>query len=142
MVRVRSGFSLVEAIVALTLLTVGLLGAVATQSLAARLLREAEARGGAVDLAGAILDSLLVVAAPTDGEREEGTFRARWQLLRLGGDVLGDEVPDDDVPGNEVRGAEAKLIELEVQYHDGAEPRRLYFELLHLAPLPRIGARG
>jgi prepilin-type N-terminal cleavage/methylation domain-containing protein len=115
----KNGFTLVEAIVALTLLAVGLLGAAATQSLAARLLREAEARAGAVVLAGAVLDSLLTVQVPQGGTRVERRYQARWIT--------------------EARGS-ATSIELEVQYHDGTAPRRLRFEMVHLAPVPRIGS--
>lgn len=112
------GFSLVEAIVALTLLTIGVLGAAATQSLAARLLREAESRADAVSFAGSILDSLLMVPAPAGGVRDQGRHRARWST--------------------EARGR-GTLVELEVEYLAGAGTRVVRFEMLHLSPLPRIG---
>jgi prepilin-type N-terminal cleavage/methylation domain-containing protein len=118
---VRAGFTLVEAVVALTLLAVGLLGAAATQSLAARLLREAEARAGAVVLAGSVLDSLLSVPAPVGGEREEARYRVRWTA-------------EDRDP--------LTTIVLEVEYHDGSAPRRLRFEMLHAVAPPRIGGGG
>lgn len=114
----RPGFTLVEAIVALNLLALGLLGAAATQSLAARLLREAEARAGALNLAEAVLDSLLAVPTPTAGERHERRYRAHWSSAPRS--VL-------------------TAIELEVEYHDGTALRRLRFDLLHAPPLPRIG---
>src|SRR5690606_29326629 len=84
----RPGLSLVEAIVALTLLAIGLLGALATQLLSARLLREAEARAGAINLAGAILDSLHAVPAPTAGERYEAGYLVRWSVMAGDGSAL------------------------------------------------------
>lgn len=114
----RPGLTLVEAIVALTLFALGLLGAAATQSLAARLLREAEARAGALTLAEAVLDSLLAVPTPTAGERHERRYRAHWS----------------SAPRSALT-----AIELEVEYHDGTALRRLRFDLLHAPPLPRLG---
>jgi prepilin-type N-terminal cleavage/methylation domain-containing protein len=116
------GFTLVEAVVALTLLAVGLLGAMATQSLAARLLREAEAHAGAVALAGAVLDSLLAVPSPTAGERRESRYRVHWSTH-----------PHD------VTTTTSAEIGLEIEYHDGTKPRRLRFDIMHTQPLPRIG---
>lgn len=113
----RPGLSLVEAIVALTLLAIGLLGALATQLLSARLLREAEARAGAINLAGAILDSLHAVPAPTAGERYEAGYLVRWSVMAGDGSAL---------------------IGVRVQYDDGTATREIYFESLHATPPPRL----
>lgn len=80
MVAARPGFTLVETMVALVVLAVGVLGAAATATLAARLLREAEAREGATVFGTVVLDSLLLVGAPADGERIDGRYRARWRV--------------------------------------------------------------
>jgi prepilin-type N-terminal cleavage/methylation domain-containing protein len=117
----RPGFTLIESVVSLTLLAIGLLGAAATQSLAARLLRESEARIGAVALAEAVLDSLIAAPAPAGGEREEARYRARWSA-------------EDD------NGLTA--IVLDIEYHDGTAQRRLRFEMLHAAVPARIGGGG
>lgn len=114
----RPGLSLVEAIVALTLLAIGLLGALATQVMAARLLREAEARASAINLAGAILDSLAAVPNPSPGERRDNRYLARWSTT----------------PANELA-----RIEIEIEYHDGTARRELRFEILHAPPPPRLG---
>lgn len=114
----RPGLSLVEAIVALTLLAVGLLGALATQVMAARLLREAEARAGAISFAGAVLDSLTAIPNPSPGERHDTRYLARWSTA----------------PGDELT-----RIEIEIEYHDGTARRELRFEIMHAPPLPRIG---
>jgi|GEM_PF-547017 len=114
----QPGLSLVEAIVALTLLSVGLLGILGSQLMAARLLREAEARAGAIDLAGTILDSLLAVPAPTGGERREAGYTARWSVAPAAG---------------------SSRIEILIQYQDGTASRELRFESLHAPPAPRLG---
>lgn len=111
------GFSLVEAIVALTLLALGLLGALASQVMSARLLREAEARAGAVDLASTILDSLLAVPVPTSGERHEAGYDAEWSV------AAGDG---------------SSRIEVRIQYDAGTARRELRFESLHAPPPPRL----
>ena len=72
MVAARQGFTLIETMVALIVLAVGVLGAAATATLAARLLREAEAREGATVFGSAVLE----------GERVEGRYRARWRATR------------------------------------------------------------
>jgi prepilin-type N-terminal cleavage/methylation domain-containing protein len=114
----RGGFTLVEVIVALPILAVGVLGAAATFALAARLLREAEARSGAVGVAGSTLDSLLLAPRPLPGERHEGRYHLRWSTRPAGG---------------------ATAVELEVEYQDGSASRQLRFEAIHAAHPWRIG---
>lgn len=114
--RCRPGVSLVEAIVATVILGVGVLGAVATAALAARLAREAAARAEAVTLAGAVLDSLLDSDAPVAGERRTPGVVARWAVQ----------------PGEGVT-----AIDLVVEHHDGTRLRRRRFAMLH-APAPRL----
>jgi prepilin-type N-terminal cleavage/methylation domain-containing protein len=114
----RGGFTLVEVIVALPILAVGVLGAAGTFTLAARLLREAEARSGAVGVAAMVLDSLTLAPRPETGERREGRYNLRWSTRPLGG---------------------ATMIELEVGYPDGSAPQVLRFVAVHAAPPLRIG---
>lgn len=110
MVAARQGFTLIETMVALIVLAVGVLGAAATATLAARLLREAEAREGATVFGSAVLDSLLLVEAPGEGERVEGRYRARWR-------------------------ATGRTLTLEVTFHDGTTERMVTWEAVH-APAP------
>lgn len=114
----RGGFTLLEVIVSLPILAVGVLGAAATFALAARLLREAEARSGAVGGAGSVLDSLLLTPQPAPGERSEGRYHLSWSTHPLGG---------------------ATAVELEVEYHDGTAARLLRFTAVHAAAPLRIG---
>lgn len=115
------GFTLVEAVVALTILAIGLVGAAATQALAARLLREAEARAEAVAIAGRILDSLLAAPVVAGGTGDFGHHRATWSAVGRG---------------------TGTVVELEIEYTTEAGSRTLRFEMLHLPPLPRIGEDG
>src|SRR5690606_832612 len=59
--RSAPGFGLAEVLVALIVLTVGVMGAVATATLAVRTLHIAAEREAAVRAAGVVLDSLLQV---------------------------------------------------------------------------------
>ncbi len=110
------GFGLVEAMVAVVVFAIGVAGAVATATLAARVLREAEAREAAVRLAGEVLDSLFQEPEPGPGELRRGRHRLSWAVRRLG---------------------PAAGIDLLVEYHDGSRARRLRFETAHTAPLLR-----
>lgn len=112
--RVRAGYTLVEVIVAMTLLAVGLVGIVAMEGLAVRWLREAEAHSDAIEVAGTVLDSLLTVAVPEAGERTESRYQVRWATEPVG---------------------MMTRIDLEVAYHDGTAGRRVRFEMFH-APQP------
>ncbi|MBI4546038.1 MAG: prepilin-type N-terminal cleavage/methylation domain-containing protein [Gemmatimonadetes bacterium] len=108
------GFTLVEVMVALTVLAVGTLSILGAATLALRTLQEAEARYQAVLLAGAVLDSLQQVASPGSGEAVWDARRVRWVV--------------------EQRGRLAS-IELVVESPAGGRPGSLHFALLHF-PLP------
>lgn len=70
----RSGFTLVEILVALVVLEVGLLGVVATLTLAARILTRAELEEAGTSEVERVLDSLAALGV-TPGE---GTVPSRW----------------------------------------------------------------
>lgn len=113
MVSRRDGFTLVELLVALVLLTVGVLGAMTTALLATRTLRGAEAHEAAVGTAWTVLDSLLAEPAPVDGSRVAGSQVVQWS----------------------VRGEGAgRVIELEVAYPEVDHPRVLRAVVFHAAP--------
>ena len=76
----RGGFALIEVIVALTLLSVGLLGIAGSAALAGRLMREAEADEQASTEAAQVLDSLTQQRAPTSGFRQAGRVRLTWTV--------------------------------------------------------------
>jgi prepilin-type N-terminal cleavage/methylation domain-containing protein len=76
-----SGFGLVELIVAMTLLSVGVLGLVAASTLAQQSLNAAAATAQATNIAAALADSLLRSAdADTAGERAVGNLPVRWTV--------------------------------------------------------------
>ncbi len=112
------GFGLAEVLVALIVLTVGVMGAVATATLAVRTLHIAAEREAAVRAAGVVLDSLLQVSAPSAGEREIGSHRVRWTVRAEG---------------------RVRRIALEVESIEGGASHPLRFEAIHAPPLPRIG---
>jgi prepilin-type N-terminal cleavage/methylation domain-containing protein len=114
--RLRAGYSLVEVLVALTLLAVGALGAAAATQAALAALRHAEAHHDAVTLAAVVLDSLRQSHAPLDGSRVEGRYLLSWS----------------------VSGDGAAEILLAVEFPDGAARRRLEFAALHSPPPPRF----
>lgn len=117
--RARTGFTLVEVVVAVVVLAVGVLGAVAAGTMAARLLREAEAAEAAVAVAGGTADSLLQRADAGTGEATADGYRVRWSVAS---------------------GAEPALVTITVAYHDGTRPRRLTVHALHAPPLRPVGS--
>ena len=81
------GYSLVELLVALVLLQVGILGAVGTCVLAARLTTRAELLEWGTSEAQRVLDSLASVPpGPGEGEVRSGPGALRWSV-GAGGDV-------------------------------------------------------
>src|SRR5262245_56332935 len=76
----RSGFGLIEVIVALTLLSVGLLGVAGSAVLAGRLIREADADEQAMSEAMPVLDSLTLQRTPSSGSRQAGRARLVWTV--------------------------------------------------------------
>lgn len=76
---VRRGFSLVEVIVALTLLSVGLLGISAAGLLSARWLNDAQLREAAVNRATSLLDSLVIHDIAGAALVQSVPYRLSWQ---------------------------------------------------------------
>ena len=83
----RTGFGLIEAIVAMTLLSIGVLALAATAGLAARITRESEAAERAAFHAGQVLDSLAAQSDPRDGSNTIGPFQITWTVQRRSGPV-------------------------------------------------------
>jgi type II secretory pathway pseudopilin PulG len=77
MVR-RTGFSLVEAMVALVVLEITLVAVVGGSLYALRLLRSAEARQMAVLSSSSVLDSLLSIDSVSAGRRWERGIELNW----------------------------------------------------------------
>jgi prepilin-type N-terminal cleavage/methylation domain-containing protein len=75
----RDGFSLVELIVALTVLGVGILGVVAAATAAQRSFAVAAAEERATRAAAVVMDSLLRDSAPAAGERQLFGLSASWE---------------------------------------------------------------
>jgi prepilin-type N-terminal cleavage/methylation domain-containing protein len=75
----RDGFSLVELIVAITVLGVGILGLVAAATAAQRSFATAAAEERATRAAAVIMDSLLRVSAPASGERQLFGVNVSWE---------------------------------------------------------------
>jgi prepilin-type N-terminal cleavage/methylation domain-containing protein len=75
---VRRGFSLVEVIVAMTLLAIGLLGVSAAGLLSARLLNEAQLREAAVNRANSVLDSVMINGLQGGDLVQVEPYRLEW----------------------------------------------------------------
>ncbi|MEX2610850.1 MAG: hypothetical protein WEA24_12955 [Gemmatimonadota bacterium] len=76
----RAGFGVVEALVALTVLSAGILAVTGVAAVAARHLGEAEDERRAARLAVRVADSLVLVPEPAPGIRAAGALVARWTL--------------------------------------------------------------
>lgn len=81
----RAGMGIVEVIVALMLLSVGLLGLVSTAIVAQRSFTRAAAVERSARTAGALLDSLLATAGAGSGVRVEPGLTVSWTVARGGG---------------------------------------------------------
>lgn len=74
----RKGFSLVELIVAMTILSLGVLVLAAAGTYAQRTFSDAAAIDRAARAAALVLDSLMRVPAPQDGVRSTDGVTIRW----------------------------------------------------------------
>lgn len=74
----RPGFSLIEVIVAMTLLSVGMLAIAANGLLAARLLNDAELQEEIAIRTQSVLDSLVVNDVNGNGRIDAGVYRIEW----------------------------------------------------------------
>ena len=79
-VHVPAGFSLVETMVAITLLSIGLLGVASSAGLAAQLLRQAELRERAALEATQLLDSLVHARPLSAGYVYKRPLTYSWTL--------------------------------------------------------------
>jgi prepilin-type N-terminal cleavage/methylation domain-containing protein len=80
----RNGFSLVELLVALTVLGVGILGLVAAATTAQRSFAVAAAEERATRAAAVVMDSLLRESAPAAGERQLFGVNVSWATTAHG----------------------------------------------------------
>lgn len=108
----RAGFGLVELIVALLILSIGLVALTGAAAVAQRSLTGARAFEEAAETAELVLDSLMREAAPVSGERRAGRTAVHWTVL------------DDSI---------AVRIDLTVSVLDGPRERRLKFTATHRA---------
>ncbi|HEX6135802.1 MAG TPA: prepilin-type N-terminal cleavage/methylation domain-containing protein [Longimicrobiales bacterium] len=106
----RAGFSLVELIVALTILAVTLLGLAGAAAVAHRSFLAAAAVERGTDAAALVLDSLLREPAPVSGTRSDPRAVLRWTIR-------------DDSVGTH--------IDLLLDVPDGPRTRTLAFSALH-----------
>lgn len=108
----RPGFGLVELIVALLILSIGLVALTGAAAVAQRSLTGARSHEAAAETAALVLDSLMREAAPEPGERRHGPAVARWGIR------------EDST---------AVRIDLTISVLDGPRARRLTFSAIHHA---------
>lgn len=75
-----AGMSLIELVVALTVLSVGVLGLAGAATFAQRSFNDADAIERGVHAAAAVLDSLMRVAEPAAGERAMAGTELAWTV--------------------------------------------------------------
>ena len=107
-----AGFGLVEVIVALTILSIGILALTGAASVAQRSFSDARALQEGTDAAAAVIDSLMREPSPIDGARRIGRAAAQWTIQ------------PDSVATN---------ILLTILVGDGPRARRLDFHASHRA---------
>jgi prepilin-type N-terminal cleavage/methylation domain-containing protein len=112
MSRNEPGFGLVELIVALTILSIGLLALTGAAAVAQRSFVHAHALEEGVEVAAMVLDSLMREPAPVAGEHRQGRTRAQWSI------------ETDSV---------VTLIRLEITVQEGSREQRLAFHASHHA---------
>lgn len=108
----RTGFGMIELIVALTILSIGLLGLAAAAAVAQRSFTGSHAVEQGADAAALVLDSLLREPAPVPGSRAIGRASVTWS------------VANDSA---------AAVIVLSVNVPNGAGSRQLTFRAVHAA---------
>jgi prepilin-type N-terminal cleavage/methylation domain-containing protein len=86
----RPGFSIIEVIVALTLLSIGLLGIAAGGLLSARILQQAELRNYALERASSIADSLVANRIQGSGTIHARHLELRWVATAASAEVRVD----------------------------------------------------
>ncbi|MBR9989778.1 MAG: prepilin-type N-terminal cleavage/methylation domain-containing protein [Gemmatimonadetes bacterium] len=111
-VRLPGGFGLVELIVALTILSFGLLALTGAAAVSQRSFMGARAMEEGTDIAALVLDSLMREPVPASGDRNDGRSRAEWT------------VQEDSV---------STTINLTVTVADGAREQQLTFHAVHSA---------
>jgi prepilin-type N-terminal cleavage/methylation domain-containing protein len=74
----RAGFTVIEVMVALVLLSVGVLGAASTGLLATRLLREARVQDEIAERASYLLDSLIADSVKGRGSERSRMYSIDW----------------------------------------------------------------
>jgi len=116
--KAEVGFTLIEGVFALLLLSLGLLGLGGLYLRATRLLTEAEVGMRAIELASGLVDSLLITSDPVSGELELEGYQAQWWVVPL-------EV--------------GSSITLELEYDGPVGKRSFEFEFFHQSPLPTLG---
>lgn len=86
----RRGFTLVEVVVALTLLELVMLGASGWLVLAHRALARAELTHRATQAAAGVADSLLASDSPASGERVDPWGSLRWVVTPRGSEIVAE----------------------------------------------------
>lgn len=110
----RKGFGLVELVVALMILSIGLLALTGAAAVAQRSLNSARALEEGADVAEVVLDSLLREPAPAAGDRIVGRTKAQWSV----------QVDSTAV-----------TIHLTATVNSGARERQITFRAIHHAPV-------
>lgn len=114
--RTASGFGLIELIVALTILSVGVLALTGAAVVAHRSFTSADAIERAAHAAAAVLDSLMHEHAPVAGERVAPGATVRWTVAAE---------------------ADVRRITATVDVADGGRQRRIVYHAVHNAQLVR-----
>jgi prepilin-type N-terminal cleavage/methylation domain-containing protein len=99
----RRGFSLIEVLIAMTLLSVALLGVAGSAAMASQVLRQAQMRERSTLEALQIIDSLTREPQPVPGQRLIGNLTLRWVVTRSSNGTDAIDLTVEYLEGNAIR---------------------------------------
>ena len=108
----RRGFSLIEVLIAMTLLGIALLGVAGSAAMASQVMRQAQMRERSTLQALQIIDSLTRVPKPAPGQRTIGNLTVRWDITPTSGGAVAIDLIVEHLEGNALRSVRFRAAHL------------------------------